>query len=259
MDDARMPSSSVRVVASSLALLTSWSSLALAAPGVLKNDADARSAPFGVAPLVEVVPAHAKVTADDRPNNGWWRVQLPDGKFAYVRAEDIDVDLTQVKAPPPPPAPFPGAAETTAPAAAAPVEPLATPQPVGARAPTYVGDFSHLARLVKADPRVFERASTLDARQTAGAATAVAGVLAAALMIVLADNLLQSETCVRNLCVDHTNVTLHNAGLGLLFVAPVLGWAIYPTAADRAEVMSEWNQRHPDRPFVDHAGVEAPQ
>lgn len=258
-----MPSSRplVRALCLSVAALTCWSSIAFAAPGVLKRDSEARSAPFAVAPLVEVVAARTKVSADEKATNGWRRVQLPDGKFAFVRDEDVEVDLSQVKPPAAPPTAAATPSETAAaPAAAAtPVEPLATPSAGGARAPIYVGDFSHLATLVKSDPLVSDRASTLDARQTAGGIVAVGGVLAAALMIVLADNLLQSETCLAGTCVKHTNATLHNSGIGLLFFAPVAGWALYPTAGDRAAVVNEWNQRHPDRPFIDHAGIEAPQ
>jgi hypothetical protein len=255
----------LRGLSLSLALVTSWSSLALAAPGVIKYDAEARSAPFGVAPVVEVVPAHTKVSTDDRPDHGWWRIQLPNGKFAFVRAEDIDVDLSQVKAAPPAPAPapLPAAAEAALPAAgapsAAPVEPLATPRAAGGRAPIYVGDFSHLAELVKTDPKAFDLASTYATEQQVSSVSIWGGVFGGLLLWVLADTAFGHKQCVASTCVTTTNDTVHNVGSVMLILGPLIGWAVRPTRDDQTNVINEWNRRHPDRPFVDRAGVEAPQ
>jgi hypothetical protein len=248
------------------ALLMSWSSLALAAPGFIKRSTEAHSAPFAVAPVIEEVHAGVQVTADPTPSNGWRRVQLPSGKAGFVRDEDVAVDLSQE---PPKPAPAPARAAAPAPPAPpaapsnpdapAPVEPLDGARPTSARAPLYVGDFSHLADLVKEDSRVHDLATTYSAEQVGSSAAIWGGVFGGLLLWVLADTALKKHTCVAGDCVDATNQNVHNIGTALLVLGPLIGWAIRPTLDDRTHVINEWNTRHPDRPFIDHAGVEAPQ
>jgi hypothetical protein len=244
------------------ALLLTWSSIALAAPGTIKRGTDARTAPFNVAPIVEEVPAGTKVDADNAASNGWRRVQLPSGKYAFVRDEDVAVDLSQV----PPPSPAPPAhaatavasAETPGPAAPAPVEPLEAPS-AGRRAPIYVGDFSHLAELVRSDPKAYDLATTYSAEQHVSTISIWGGVFGGLLLWVLADTALKHHDCVNGLCADSTNSTVRNIGTVLLVLGPLVGWAVRPTRDDQTRVIDEWNFRHPDRPFIDHAGVEAPQ
>jgi hypothetical protein len=246
------------------ALLLTWSSIALAAPGTIKRGTEARTAPFNVAPVIEEVPAGTKVDADVAASNGWRRVQLPGGKFAFVRDEDVAVDLSQVPAPPPaPPARAATAqsapAETPTPAAPAPVEPLAAPRPTGGRAPIYVGDFSHLAELVRSDSKAHDLATTYSAEQTISTISIWGGVFGGLLLWVLADTALKHHDCVNGICADSTNSTVRNIGTALLVLGPLVGWAVRPTRDDQTRVIDEWNFRHPDRPFIDHAGVEAPQ
>ena len=123
-----------RGVALAAILTVCWSSIALAAPAVIKRTTEARSAPFVVAPILEVVRGGARVTADEQSSDGWRRVQLPSGKYAFVR--DEDVELT------------PGmAAEAPSPSdgrsAVGAVEPLASHHATP-RAPLYVGNAAHL-------------------------------------------------------------------------------------------------------------------
>ena len=84
---------------------------------------------------------------------------------------------------------------------------------------------------MSSDEKVLDLARTLDVRQTAAGISAVGGVLAGAALLILADNLLRARTCVHGACVRSTNLAAHNGGTVLLFVGPVLGWALYPTAA----------------------------
>ena len=116
---SRPRSASAEASLSSTTLALSWSSIALAAPAVVKRNTEARSAPFAVAPLVEDLHAGLEVSADETPANGWRRVQLPSGKFGFVHDDDVEVELPRPAAP------------------AAPVEPL-TGDPPRARRSTSV-------------------------------------------------------------------------------------------------------------------------
>jgi hypothetical protein len=233
------------------ALALSWSAIALAAPAVVKKDTDARSAPFPIAPLIETLHAGVGISADETPTNGWRRIQLSSGKFAFVHDGDIEMGLPHATParPAPPSTPSP---------ASRPVEPLA-PVRSGGGAPLYVGDFAHLAELVKSDSQAFDLANTFDTEQTVSSLSIWGGVFGGLLLWVLADTALKHEKCVGEACANETNVTAHNIGTAILVLGPLLGWAIRPTRSDQTRVIDEWNSRHADRPFIDHAGVEAPQ
>jgi len=245
------------------ALTIGWSSIALAAPAIVQYDTDARSAPFAVAPLVESLPHGLKLEADELATDGWRLVRLPSGKFAYVRDADVIVAPSQPGRPPPHaptagPSAAPATSEGSAAASTSPVEPLSLPAPIG-RAPIYVADFGHLSELVRTDRQAFELANGLAMRQTAAGVSTVGGVLLGAVLMLLADTALKSKDCIQSVCVESRRVWLNDVAWSLIFVGPVLGWALFPTAADRAVVLDAWNRRHPDRPFVDHTGVEASQ
>src|SRR5579862_391263 len=131
------------------ALALSWSSLAFAAPAVIKRRTEARSAPFAVAPQVDDLSAGTKLSADETASNGWRRVQLPSGKFAFVHDEDIEVDLSH---PTPPPAPVAAAPAAPAPdATAAPIETTAAVEPIltprAGHVPQYVVGLGQLSEI----------------------------------------------------------------------------------------------------------------
>jgi hypothetical protein len=262
-DDAGMPPASRPVIAPrALSLVTicalSWASLASAAPAVVKQDTEARTAPFNVAPLVETLAPGAKLEADEQANGGWRRVRLPDGKFAFVRDADIAVDLSHA-APPPAPAkrqaaaaPLPAPAEPAT-SATAPVEPLSTPVP-GGTSLQYVGTFAHLADLVKSDPKVFDLADGIATRRTAASALVWGGAFGGILLAALG-----SFAAAHDAFSSSTNATLISAGGAIFFLGPLVGAAIWPLHDDQTAVINLWNARHPDRPFIDHAGVEVPR
>jgi hypothetical protein len=86
-----------------------WSSVAGAAVGVVtKLEAEAHSAPFDVAPIVYRLQLGNKVSADDQAKDGWRRVRLSDGTFAFVRDAELQIE-------PSPPAGAPPAGAPTAP------------------------------------------------------------------------------------------------------------------------------------------------
>ena len=58
-----------------------------------------RTAPFDVAPLLARVHAGDKLVADEQPQGLWRRVQLPDGRWGFMR--DADVKVAVPPAPPP--------------------------------------------------------------------------------------------------------------------------------------------------------------
>jgi hypothetical protein len=270
VDDPRMLTQTLPRLCRGLSLVTalavSWSSIALAAPAVIKRSTEAHGAPFAVAPPVGFVAAGTKLSADETATTGWRRVQLPNGRFAFIHDEDVEVDLSHA-APPPkfagaataaPAAPGAAQTDTATPASAPPVEPLTAP-PSGGHGPLYVSDFAHLAELVRSDPKSFDLASTFDTEQAASSASIWGGVFGGLLLWVLADTALKKSTCVSGACADSTNATVHNVGTVMLVLGPLIGWAVRPTRADQTKVIDEWNSRHPDRPFIDRAGVETPQ
>jgi hypothetical protein len=250
-----------RAVSLSITLALSWSSLAVAAPAVVKYSTQARSAPFDVAPVVGVVDAGTKLSADPTADDGWRRVELPNGKFAYVRDNDIEVDLSS-------PSPLPRverAEKTAAPATSttAPevVEPL--PKAAAVAAPIYLANLDQLADFVKTDPMVFGLANDLANRRLTSTITIATGALAGVLLHVLAETAFQSKTCVNDgvepgVCVKSTNRNLDLVGTSLLVVGPLLGWLMRPTHADETDIVNQWNARHPSHPMLDGAAITAP-
>jgi hypothetical protein len=257
-------------ITSKLVLLTmlSWSSMAGAAPAVVTApQTDAHSAPFPVAPVVDTVHAGDKLSADETATNGWRRVQLPSGKFGFVPDTDIKVDLppkvTQkppvVRAPATPPTPAVPTFEAVdeRPSTTAPIQPVS--RATGAqRTQLYVGDFSHLAEVVKSDPEVFDLADGIATRHTVSSVAIWGGIFGGLVLGVLARTLVRKETCVGTTCVKSTNDQLENVGGSIFILGPLIGWAIRPTRDDKTRVINAWNTRHPDRPFVDRAGIEVP-
>jgi hypothetical protein len=233
----------------------SWASVAGAAPAVVKQATDARSAPFNVAPVIETLPSGAKDEADEKASNGWRRVQLPNGKLAFVRDADVDVDLSAPAPRPAPPvnAPTAGAPETAAAAPeTAPIEPLSAP--TSGRSLQYVGTFAHLAELVKSDPQVFDLADGIATRRTAASALVWGGAFGGIFLAALG-----SFAAAYDTFSPKTNATLISAGGAVFFLGPLVGAALWPLHDDQTAVIDMWNARHPDRPFVDHAGVEVPR
>jgi hypothetical protein len=231
----------------------SWASVAAAAPAVVTRDTEARSAPFNVAPVVETLAPGAKLDAEEQPSNGWRRVRLPDGKFGFVRDADVAVDLSQAA---PPPKPAPAAPQPAAPepaAAPAPIEPLSAPAP-GGPALQYVGTYAHLAELVKSDPKVFDLADGIANRRAAASAFLWGGVFGGIALSVLGA-VAESNGAFST----SANATMISVGGAIFFLGPLIGAALWPLRDDQTAVVNMWNARHPDRPFVDHAGVEVPR
>ena len=56
---------------------------------VTADEAPVRSAPFDVAPEIARVRAGDRLPADDQPQGIWRRVQLQDGRYGFVRDEDV--------------------------------------------------------------------------------------------------------------------------------------------------------------------------
>jgi uncharacterized protein YgiM (DUF1202 family) len=252
------------------ALALASSSIAVAAPAVVVKNTIARSAPFNVAPEVGALVGGDRVEADETATNGWRRIQLPGGKAGYVLDADLRVEATPVKAPPPKPAPPSVFAPVSEPAPAAPstpsgagstapVQPLA-PAATPGRAPIYAGDFSHLAELVKSDHEVFDLADGLATRHTASSVLIWGGVFGGIALNVLAATAFKKKSCVPDgtVCVESNNSTVQAIGIDLIVLGPLLGWAIRPTRDDKTRVINAWNGNHPDRPFIDRAGIEAP-
>jgi hypothetical protein len=243
--------------ASSLAvsLTLSISSVAAAAPSEVVRNADARSAPFTVAPVVGSVTVGERVDADEQPSNGWRRVHLPNGKTGFVPDDSVKVVAPKVAAA--------TSASGTASAplgpvgAGAVVEPLAGPSGAG-RPPVYVGDFSHLSSLVKSDPEVLSLAEGIAYRQTGSSIAIWGGVFGGIALWILAGTAFKKKDCSGGFCVEGTNATVHDLGTTILILGPLVGWAIRPTTWDRTDVVNAWNAKHPERPFVDRSGVTAP-
>jgi hypothetical protein len=219
------------------ALALSWSSLVLAAPGVVKRSTEARSAPFTVAPVVELVPAGAMVAADETTSNGWRRIQLPSGRFAFVHDEDVEVSPGDLPTPPP-----------------------ARP---GEAAPVYVTSLEQLATITRTDPLVSGLADDLANRRAGSTTAIVLGALGGLLLHVLAETAFETKSCSTDfgsgsVCVTSTNRNLDLVGVSLLVAGPVFGWLIRPTRADETELVNAWNARHPLHPLLDGAAIAAP-
>jgi hypothetical protein len=245
------------------ALALTSSSVAAAAPSVTTQGTVARSAPFKVAPVVQELGPGTHVVADDVATNGWRRIQLTDGRFAFVPDADLKVDPSWT--PPPKPAPV------EAPAPAAPAEAAAAPEPktappVAPLAPEarplqYVTDYRHLAELVKSDPEVFNLADEIATRRTTAAVLVGAGLVGGVALRILSETALQKENCSSlpsgsQLCVESDNKTLDLVGMAVMVAVPLIGAALWPTRADQTRVINAWNARHPGRPFVDGGGVQ---
>jgi hypothetical protein len=245
------------------ALALTSSSVAAAAPSITTQSTSARSAPFKVAPVVQELGAGTQVMADDEATNGWRRVKLPDGKFAFVPDADVKVDPSWVPPPKPVEAPPPAPAEPSqaaAPAAQQPVAPVSAIAREG-RPLQYVTDSRHLAELVKSDPEVFNLADEIPTRRTTSAVLIAGGLLGGVALRILARTALQNESCAplssgSQVCVESDNKTLDLVGLAVMVAVPLIGAAFWPTRADQTRVINAWNQRHPNRPFVDGGGVE---
>jgi hypothetical protein len=245
------------------ALALGSSSVAAAAPSVTTQDTSARSAPYKVAPVLQALEAGTHVVADDVATNGWRRIELPDGRFAFVPDGDVKVDPSWV--------PPKKTAAVAAPAPAAPPDVVGPPeprtlQPVDpiareGRPLRYVTDLRNLAELVKSDPEVFNLADEIATRRTTSAALIAGGLAGGVALRILARTALQSETCAPlasgdQVCAERDNKTLDLVGLAVMVAGPLLGAAFWPTRADQTRVINAWNERHPGRPFVDGGGVE---
>jgi hypothetical protein len=259
-DYARMLTStkvpSRRRLSLALALALGSSSVAAAAPSVTTQDTSARSAPFKVAPVLQTLQAGTHVVADDAATNGWRRIELPDGRFAFVPDGDVKADPSWVPPKKVAAAP-PEAAVPPAPRTLQPVEPIAGES----RPLQYVTDFRHLADLVKSDPEVFDLADEIATRRTTAAALVAGGLAGGVALRILAQTALQKETCTALLsggqvCVESDNETLDLVGLAVMVAGPLLGAVFWPTRADQTRVINAWNERHPSRPFVDGGGVQ---
>lgn len=241
------------------ALAVAWSSVAAAAPSITIQGTTARSAPFKVAPVVQELEAGTHVVADDDATNGWRRIKLPDGKFAFVPDGDVKIDPSWV------PPPKPAAVEAPAPGAPAAPPKQQTLQPVDpiareGRPLQYVTDLQNLAELVKSDPEVFNLADEIATRRTTAAVLVGGGLAGGVALRILARTLLQNEECTslpsgNQLCVEGDNKALDLVGLAVMVAGPLLGAAFWPTHADQTRVVNAWNARHPNRPFVDGGGV----
>ncbi len=96
-----------------------WASVAFAADGVVTVlESEAHSAPFQVAPVVRRLRIGDRVSADEHSADGWRRVRLTDGTFAYVPEAEVQI------VPPAPAAAAPAAAGSPA-TAGTPVAPPA--------------------------------------------------------------------------------------------------------------------------------------
>jgi hypothetical protein len=238
----------------------SWASVAAAAPAVITRGTVARSAPFNVAPAVETLSPGTKLEADQAPtSDGWRRVQLRSGKFAFVHDGDVEVDLAHAAKPAAPAAAHVAEAPSPAPAAeassSAPIDAVSAPEarPAGPSL-QYVGTFSHLAELVKSDPDVFDLASGIASRRTAASQLVWGGAFGGIFLAALG-----SFAAAHDAFSPSTNATLISAGGAIFFLGPLIGAAIWPLHDDQTAVINMWNARHPDRPFVDHSGVEVPR
>jgi len=52
--------------------------------------------------------------------------------------------------------------------------------------------------------------------------------------------------------------TLLGVSTLMIGLGPIIGLAVWPLHDEQTEVINMWNARHPDRQFVDHAGVDVP-
>ncbi|HEX4406846.1 MAG TPA: hypothetical protein VH560_18535 [Polyangia bacterium] len=248
-----------RTVSSVLALALSWSSLAFAAPAVVKRATEARSAPFEVAPVLSALVSGAKLSADRTADNGWRRVALPDGRFAFVRDSDVEVDLSSPESTPPVPSPAAAAPATTR--APEIVQPLSKPAAGGA--PTYVTSLDQLAEVTQADPVVSARANDLANRRLLSTGAITVGVVGGALLHVLAESALRTTSCADDgfgdkVCTHANNRTVDLIGISMIVVGPMLGWLLRPTHDDETEIVNQWNARHPLHPMLDGAAITAP-
>jgi uncharacterized protein YgiM (DUF1202 family) len=80
-------------------------------PARITRDADVRSSPHDLSPVLHRLPQGTEVLATDDSDRGWRRVKTQDGKSGYVRDAEIVIDASAAPAAPPnasqasPPAP----------------------------------------------------------------------------------------------------------------------------------------------------------
>ncbi|HEU4382513.1 MAG TPA: hypothetical protein VFR85_03330 [Anaeromyxobacteraceae bacterium] len=148
------------------------------------------------------------------------------------------------------------------PAIAEPAEPPPPPPPPGPglvaidlRPRIYVKDLDHLAELVREDPTVAAKASSIASRRTN--AMTVGGVTIAAGMVVFLTGM-GNETCrdepvpfpgsgsIRMCQADSTQSMI---GLGITAAGSLLVALLWPGPNELLDVINDWNVAHPDRPF----------
>jgi hypothetical protein len=80
-------------------------------PARIARDADVRSSPHDLSPVLHRLPQGTEVLATDGSDRGWRRVKTQDGKSGYVRDAEIALGVSTAPAAPPnegqasPPAP----------------------------------------------------------------------------------------------------------------------------------------------------------
>jgi hypothetical protein len=206
--------------AAQLAVAT-WlvSTVARAAPATVKDATDARSTPDEDAAVVQHLEVGEKVSADERPENGWRRIRLSDGGVGFVLNFELDVAAAP-----------PSDEDDAAPAA---------------RPTLNLRDLDHLALVAKPDTVVGPMAERLVTRRTVGRAVIVGSTLVGLTLVILSINAATKADCTTMHCEANTSVRL-DLGVALTILGPLIGWAITPGRGDLIDVVNRWNGRHPD-------------
>ena len=140
-----------------------------------------------------------------------------------------------------------GGAETGA------VEPV--PAPAAPTFPTFVADLDQLAFLVKGDSLLATKASDLATRRRVSAGI-LAGGGALGFGIGMLGMVFTTRDCLDTglgnppLCQNRPNFGFALVGLAVATVSALAGLAVMPSSRERAEIVDDWNQRHPDRPLT---------
>jgi hypothetical protein len=266
-----------------VAVLLAIAAGAQAAPAVVKVfEGTARARPDAAAPVLHVFPEGYAVSVSEDVVDGWRRVRMPDGGVGFIRDDEVALKAASVEGAP---------AEQRPAEPAAPVTPLAAPQPLRLRptadgeaadllpapsgqapaavrkrgGPIYIKDLDHLASLVAGDQVVGPMAQHLVDRKFQSSVVGLTGLVVGG-ALALGGFALRTQNCaaapgsvgVDAPCIAEPRTGLMLGGIGVMGVSVVAALLLRPWRGDILDVVNTWNERHPDEPFTVQ-GTAAPR
>ncbi len=169
------------------------------------------------APVVASFAEGKKVRVSKDSSQGWRRLRLTDGNVAFVER-----GLTL----------------------SAPARGNADEGEETSRASAYVVSLDQLSSLVKSDPTVRPLAEHLTTSDRVGKGVAIGSAIVGMTLVILSITALSNGDCSTSLC-GASKPALFGGGV-LAILGPLIGWAIWPSGSDIANVVNQWNSRHPD-------------